>query len=177
MSIPAATSVHAIAAEKLRTMFSRSTVQQGESGGSESAALSHVYFGATPNLENQTAYPRPFWIIGLTDDVRHRLVAGGGQNQLRPSGSLVFFGIRNTPNIYITGADCDYSAAEIDHMNFFGGVLDDVAALAGDDDNLSVTEIVTRDFAEVDAKFWDQLGRFYFISGVIQWGDELPGRM
>lgn len=170
-------SINTQAAQSLRTMFSLSTTLQGEAGGSSSSALSHVYFGATPNLDDQTTYPRPLLIIGFTEDYRQRMIAGGGQNQLRPSGTLTYFGIRNTPSVYITGTDCDYSAAEVDHMNFFGAVLDDVAAIAGDNDNLSITEIINRDFAEVDAKFWDQLGRFYFCSGVIHWGDELRGRM
>ena len=164
MTIPTATSVNAIAAEKLREMFQASATQAASGGG--------VHFGATPRLDDQSAYPRPLWIVGLTDDFRYRMIAGGGQNQLRPSGTLAYFGIRNTPEVYINGTECDYSAAEIDHMNFFGAVLDEVAAMAGDDDRLSITDIVNHDFAEVDAKYWDQLGRFYFCSGVVSWGDE-----
>ena len=166
MTIPTATSVAAIAAEKLREMFLESATMKAAGGG--------VYFGATPKLEDQAAYPRPFFIIGLTEDFRYHMIAGGSQNQLRPSGTLAFFGIRNTPSAYITGGDCDYSAADIDHMNFFGAVLDDVADMAGLDDNLIVTDIVNRDFAEVDAKYWDQLGRFYFCSGLVHWGDSSP---
>lgn len=172
MSIPAATSVNAQAAESLRTLFARSTTLQGECGGTEANALTHVYFGALPKLADQNAFPRPLIIIGLTEDFRWHMIAGGERNQLRPNGTLAYFGLRNTPTIYITGADCDYAAADIDHMNFFGGVLDDVAALAGWDDNLSVTDIVNRDFAEVDAKYWKELGRYYFASGLILWGDE-----
>lgn len=172
MTIPAATSNASIAAEKLRTMFSLSSTLQSECGGSASQALSHVYFGATPKLDDQTAYPRPLFIIGLTEDFRYHMIAGGSQNHLRPSGTLAFFGIRNTPAAYINGTDCDYSAAEIDHMNFFGSVLDDVSGLAGWDDNLSITDIVNHDFAEVDSKYWKELGRFYFCSGTVAWGDE-----
>jgi len=164
MTIPTATSVAAIAAEKLREMFLASATLTAAGGG--------VYFGATPKLDDQNAYPRPLFIIGLTEDFRYHMIAGGSQNQLRPAGTLAFFGIRNTPAVYINGSDCDYTAADIDHMNFFGAVLDDVAELAGVDDNLMVTDIINRDFAEVDAKYWDQLGRFYFVSGTIHWGDQ-----
>lgn len=170
MTIPVATSVAAMAAEKLREMFLASAAFAAGGGG--------VYFGATPQLEDQTAFPRPLFIIGLTEDFRYRMAAGGSQNQLRPSGTLAYFGVRNTPPQYITGDVCDYSAADIDHMNFFGTVLDEVAEQAGEDDNLIVTDIINRDFGEVDAKYWDQLGRFYFCSGIIHWGDQpLAGRV
>ena len=165
-------SVNTQAAQALRTMFARSATLQGEAGGSESSAATHVYFGATPKLDDQAAFPRPLIIIGLTEDFRYHQIAGGERNQMRPEGSLTFFGIRNTPASFIHGEDCDYSAAEINHMDFFGAVLDDVAGIAGWDDNLSVTDIHLKDFAEVDAKFWSQLGRFYFAGGVINWGDQ-----
>lgn len=165
-------SVNIQAAEKLREMFAQSSTLQSACGGSVNAAAAHVYFGATPKLDDQTAYPRPLIIIGLSEDFRYHMIAGGERNQMRPEGTLNFFGIRNTPSTYITGSDCDYTAAETDHMDFFGGVLDDIAAISGWDDNLSVTDIWMKDFAEVEAKFWQELGRFYFCGGVISWGDQ-----
>lgn len=162
-------SVNTLAAQSLQAMFARSATLQSEAGAS---AGTRVHFGATPNLSDQSAYPRPLVIIGFTEDYRQHMIAGGERNQLRSSGTLTFFGIRNTPSAYITGDSCDYSAAEVDHMNFFGSMLEDVAALSGWDDNLSVTDIALRDFAEVDAKHWKELGRFYIASGLVFWGDE-----
>jgi len=171
MAIPSPTSVNSIAVDQLRTLFARSATLQAETGGSEAAAKNHIYFGATPSIEDQSTFPRPLFVVGLTEDFRYHMIAGGERNQLRPHGTLAFYGIRNTPSQYVTANSCDYPAAEINHMNFFGGVLDDIAALAGWDDNLSVTDIEMKTFGEVEPSYWSELGRFYFCTGAIYWGD------
>lgn len=171
MAIPAATSINAIAAEQLRAMFAASSTFQSETGGAGLAA-DHVYFESIPDPMAGGVYPFPVIAIGFTEDYRQRLIAGGGQNQLRPSGTLTYSLMRKTPAAYID----NNAAAVMDFWNFAGGVLDDVAEMAADDDNLSIVEISNIDTFEADAKYWDTLGKFWIANGLVFWGDAFAGR-
>lgn len=171
MTIPAATSTFALAAEKLRTMFAASTTFQGEAGGATGAA-GHVYFESIPDPTAGAAYPFPIVSIGFTENYRQRIIAGGEQNQLRPSGVLTYSIMRKTPATYIN----ENAAAVIDFWNFTGNVLDEVAALAGWDDNLSIVAIDNVDSFEADAKYWDTLGKFWIANGLVYWGDAFSDR-
>lgn len=167
-----ATSPQGIAGEKLKRMFSLSTTFQFEAGGSPAVAESHIYFGTVPDLQNQSAYPRPLIVLGFEDGIFH-LIGGGDQNQLRQGGLLRYWIIRNT-------AIADPSAAELDAIEFFSNVLTQVSEMSNADDtgspfgesHLSIVRIDNDDFGLCPEDLWTTLGKFYGISGVVIWGDE-----
>ncbi|MBK8916467.1 MAG: hypothetical protein IPM64_18020 [Phycisphaerales bacterium] len=168
-----ATNVAAIAAEKLRQMVAASATFQTATGTStRTAALTRVHARnvlGTPN--------RPVAIVSMGDSLHFRLIGGGAQNYLRPSGSLFLFLAIDTPPEHFQ----DQVSAEWHAWNFLSGVLEDVADLSAADDtsspftpaesHLSITDIEVVNWGGTREEDWESLGRFYHAAVRVQWGD------
>lgn len=156
----AATSIDGIVLEKLETTFLASATFAAEATGSN-----HIHFGDVVDFANQAVTPRPLVLLMIDDD-NAPLIAGGDQNFLRNHGRVQFKVFRNNP----TGLN--QKDTYLDQLDFVSKVLQEVAAQAGDDDNLGITRIVLDVFGEAAEEYWETLGRFYETSGWIHWGDE-----
>lgn len=156
----AATSIDGIVLEKLQAMFLASATFAAEATSSN-----HIHFGDVENFPNQAVTPRPIVLLMLDDD-NAPLIAGGDQNFLRNHGRIQFKIFRNNPT---SGTQ---KAIYLNQLDFVSNVLAEVAAQAGDNDNLGITRIVLDVFGEAAEEFWVTLGRFYETGGWIHWGDE-----
>lgn len=150
-------------ASLLRAMVAASATFQTAVGAS-SATL------ALPHVLLRDALPgdrRPYCTINPGQKHGYSLVAGGAQNQLRPHGSLfLFLTIDTPPEHYLDRTQADYYAA-----NFFGQVIDNVMAVAGADNSLSITGSELLGWDETPEDDWNSLGRFYYAYYHIEWGD------
>ena len=70
--------------------------------------------------------PRPCATVNV-ESMGYRLIAGGGQNHLRPYGTLFLWLAQDVLEEHYN----DDNASMLRFANFAGGVLDDVMALAG----------------------------------------------
>lgn len=166
MPIPSATSITALAAEKLREMFAASATFQGEAGGS-SAASSHIYFESIPD-PSASAFPFPVVVIGFTQVYRRFRI--NADDDFRQNGWLSFSIMRKTDSAYYS----DNASALMDIWNFAGNVIDDVTLLARSDSSIAeplrIQEMVTTDVYEAEAK-WDSSLKFWICEGLVYWGD------
>ena len=159
----------AIPAERLREIVSQSATFQTEGGFADAAAAKDRIF-----FKDATGDVDPPWAVISTGVVLDlSLVAGGFQNWLRPSGDLVLLLAKRTnPDFYE-----DLIQADWDASNLIGGVMIDIAILAGKDledgsGDLAITSISLIGFGENDEQSHEGLGRFYLGAVRIGWGDE-----
>lgn len=150
------------AADALRRMIALSATFQAAGG-----SLDDVYY-----TEQAFATPRPWAIVTPGEQMAWRLDSGGAQNYFRPAGSMFVLLAIDTPADYFS----DQVAAEHFAGNYFGGVLDDVAAVAAADDPdgnplLAITAIDLVWMAENDEREHADAGRFYLAGFNVQWGD------
>lgn len=163
-----------MALEKLRKMIASSLTFQAETGGSVSAAETHVYYGSVAQLGNQAAYPRPLAMIGLADRL-DRLISGGNQNVLRESGAIWLTMIRN-----ISGT-LDTNAEYLAQLEWMSKVLKEVADLSGSDDasspyttpesHLSIVRIDNDAFGLVEMALGTTMVQFFGLDTTVWWGD------
>ena len=111
--------------------------------------------------------PRPVAVIQPSDQATFRLIAGGAGNWLRPSGSVLLYMAIDVPD-ELQG---DQVRLEWYVLDFFGGVIQEVANQAGVDDLLSITQIQLVTFGPPDETDVPALGSFYFSVWNIAWGD------
>lgn len=120
----------------------------------------------------------PFAIVAQDDIHELSLIAGGGQNYFVHGGEL-FLGLYiSTPREYYS----DNILAETYADNFFGPVIDEVAALANADDPTAADRVVADEghldirgitrmvFTETDEQKWKTLGRFWVGYYKVTWG-------
>lgn len=161
----------ALAAQKLRRMVSLSATFQSATGtltDTDAAAFVLEKLAGAQTV-------RPYAVVSFDEHYGHKLIAGGVQNQLRPFGSLLLYLTRDTDVNYYDDAISAGNTA----MNFFGGVLDDVVALAAADDpgsadgtsHLAVTNTEMIDFNETAPETWNSLGRWFYGVFRVDWGD------
>lgn len=106
----------------------------------------------------------PLAIVGFGDAYILERTALGGANFLRDSGVLSLSLEDLTPVPY--AEDC--GAAMLDFTNWVGGVLEDILALSGVEDHLSITRI------EVDRpqRSYPEKGRdrdFHYVDSKVHW--------
>lgn len=153
----------------LRRMGSLSaTFQAVTESASAAEALTHIFLKEAEGTE-----PRPCMVIS-TDGGRFHQIAGGDQNQLRPSGVLfVWLGL-DVP------VDLSQSDAALMMANFHGGVGDDIAALSGvdqtadsvvPDSHLAITSMHDIPPSEAPRQFWNPGTRLMWSAWLVQWGD------
>lgn len=135
-------------------------------GNVVNTAAAHVVFNDI-SLEEA----RPVAVINTPAHV-HDLAAGGSRNHLRPSGELTLY--------LAIDADGDGQQAELDAKTFFGGVVDDIAALSGMDQTADTTvtcshlpiKSITQDgFTRIPLNDRGSFGDFYFAIYRLAWGD------
>lgn len=153
----------------LRRMGSLSATFQAAIGGNTAAlALTRIFLKEADGKE-----PRPCMVIS-TDGGAWQQVAGGSQNQLRPSGVL-FVWLAMDLDIGLSPSD-----AMLEYANFHGGVGDDLAALSGQDQtadstvpesHLAITRMHDIPPSEAPKEFWPAGKRFMWSAWIIQWGD------
>lgn len=174
MALVTATHPMAKALVKARKMVALSSEFQAQTGSSDvDEAHQHVY---TKDVFGE-ATPRPAAVVSVGDSLRYGQVGGGSWNYMRKAGNIGLFLVRDTPKRYHT----DQNAAEVDAWNFFGQVLDDVADLSAKQDDTSefdpkeshlpITRIDVTNFGENDEEDWPSVGRFFFLSAILEWGD------
>lgn len=118
---------------------------------------------------------RPYAVLSSGQSHNYKLIAGGGQNVLRPDGSLGLYLAKDTPDEF----KADPVTAEFDASSFFGLVIDEIAARAGADDpeaadgtsHLPITSISLQHFDESPEEYWNSFGRFWFAVYLVEWGD------
>lgn len=167
--IPAGT--FALAAQKLQRMVASSpTWQAAIAAANLDIAQANVFL---KNVIGQA--PRPFAIVSPGQQHGYKLIAGGFQNVLRPSGSLFLYLAQDTS----PAGQQDIVQAEFEAANFFGQVIDDLAALAGADDpsspdgssHLALVSIDLETFSAVPEEQWPTLGQWYYAGYSVGWGD------
>lgn len=168
-SIPVPSGSFAEPAEKLRKMVALSdTFRMLTDTSSLAQALERVFL-----RESRDTDVRPFAVITTGEQHSYRLIGGGEQNWLRPSGSLLMFVEMDTPVAYQN----DVTQADLWASTLFGRIADDVAALAGQDDrtgetsHLSITGMQLVEFMETPEEHWKSLGRYFYAVYSVQWGD------
>lgn len=118
----------------LRTMLAASTTfQTFVAAGSADDALEKIFLFElfTRDRENSLDGRRPFAVLGLGPSFAEQ-VAGGGQNYLRDAGALWVYLTANHD-----GAE-DCSGSGLAFAAAAGGILGDLAGVAGVDDQLSI---------------------------------------
>lgn len=155
----------------LRRMVAKSATFRAAVGASTTAeALEHIYVKEVDDTER-----RPCAVI-CTEGTRYQVIAGGSQVQLRADGEVFLYLTMDTPEAYFD----DPTNAFLHFANFFGGVIDDVAALSGadqtedstfPDSDLSITGIRDLPCMECPREMWASLGRYWLGAWVISWGD------
>jgi hypothetical protein len=131
------TSTLAIAKEKLKQLVVASPAFLARCKAANSAdAMARVY-KTYLRLPGGSAFDgaRPFAVVEHWPMLEYDLFAGGAQNYLEPEGAL---------GLYLTDNDQyldDPDASGTDADNFAGGVIDDLAAAAAVNDNLSITKL------------------------------------
>jgi len=121
-----------------------------------------------PALENPdpALWPelRPFAVV-MAKGLSFELAAGGGQNYLRPTGTLT---------VLVVDTDrqpASLKESQIDFENFVGQVMADVAAASAQGENLSITRITQTEPAMVtDLKDRPAAGLFWTAGFEITWG-------
>lgn len=155
----------------LRRMVSvSSTFQTAVGVATSTLALDHIYLH-----EALSPSARPCAVINELG-TSFQLIAGGGQNQLRPRGDLFLWLARDTPANYYDDPD----NALLDYMNFAGGVIDDIVNISGADQTadssvpesqLAITAVSLEDASETPREVWKGPGRFWWSAWRITWGD------
>lgn len=153
----------------LRRMVALSATFQAATGAANAAeALTHVFLKEAEGTEL-----RPCAVIS-TDGGAWHSVAGGQQNQLRSSGVLfMWLGLD-------VEVDLSLDDAVLTHANFHGGVADDIAALAGQDQtadavvpgsHLLITGMHDIPPSEAPKEYWTPGKRLMWSAWLIRWGD------
>ena len=172
-----ATRTLSIVLAKLRRMVALSAAFQaalGISGGTaeQRAALAAERVFLKSHVPDRE---QPFAVVSMGDSLDYQLVAGGDMNHLRPSGSVFLYLRRMTSPLYLE----DRVSAEIDAWDFFSGVIEDVAAIAGADDansefgesHLSIIQMGLVGWGENPQEEWASSGRYYEAGILVNWGD------
>ena len=120
--------------------------------------------------------PRPCATVNV-ESMGYRLIAGGGQNHLRPYGTLFLWLAQDVLEEHYN----DDNASMLRFANFAGGVLDDVMALAGADQtadtlvpesHLAITNPQGLMMAMNPEEEWATIPKFWWAGFAISWGDE-----
>lgn len=156
---------------KLRRMVALSpTFQAACTTANYATAWRNTYFKEAAGTEL-----RPCAVVNH-EDLSYRLIAGGSQNHLRAQGTMFLWLARN-----VAPADLNDPAEALNHFaDFFGAVMDEVAALAGvdqtadatvPDSHLTITGIQGLLIAMNDQSEWATLGQFCWGAAAVSWGD------
>ena len=163
----------AIAVAKLRKMVAASAAFQAAVGAVDAtAALERVYLRDVRG----TNTARPYAIVSMGDKFGFQIDSGGDQNYLRPSGSLGLYLAIDTPE----AVQDDSVESEFQAWNFLSPVIRQIAELSNKDDptsdfgqsHLGITAIATETWGQTLREQWQTLGRYYFLSATIVWGDD-----
>ncbi len=134
-------------------------------------AREHIFMKDTEGTER-----RPCAVI-TSQGTSFRLLAGGGQNQLRSSGTVFLW--------LAADSDPDDENNNVDgclrFANIHGKIGDELAALSNVDQtadttvpnsHLSITSMTDIAPNETPPELWDSYGRFWWSAWIIEWGDE-----
>jgi hypothetical protein len=119
--------------------------------------------------------PRPCATVNHTDQ-SYRLIAGGGQNYLRPRGGLMLWVGQDILEEHYD----DNNASMLRFSNFFGGIIEDVINLSGadqtadtlvPDSHLAITGSTSLMMSINPEEEWATIGRFWWGGVVFEWGD------
>jgi hypothetical protein len=159
-------------AQQLRQMLAESSTWQTALGVSTpAAALGKIAFR---DISGERS--RPHCVITPGTQHTWELIAGGGQNYLRPRGSLfVYLAADTPPQYWADQVEAEYWAASL-----FGSIIDDIAALAAADSSdpeaelshLSLVRINLLQLDESPESLWASVGRFWWCAYQVDWGDQ-----
>lgn len=117
---------------------------------------------------------RPFAILATGNHHGWQEVAGGQQNFLLPTGAILLRLEINADSGYLADTASDRMNAFYAAANFCGNVLAEVAALAGQDAYLSITEIVLVAPLQENPRDEWQSERFWSVTVAVLWGNIEP---
>ena len=161
-----ATSALAISKQKLISAISNSASFQTARGvAAAQDALPAIYLAAKfAKDEKEFASLRPFAVVGTHAELGYDRDSGGTKNYLVASGAVYF---------YLTANDADPTNpgdASIVWDNFLGGVIEDLEALAGLDDNLSIREMALEGYGHSDEDDVKAQQPFWYALVRVEWG-------
>lgn len=162
----AASSALALSKAKLRAALSLSATFQAARGvGNAADALESIYLAAKfAKDEREFASLRPFAVVGTHAELGYDRDSGGTKNYLVASGAVYF---------YLTANDADPTNpgdASIEWDNLLGGVMEDLEALAGLDDNLSIRQMAIEGYGHSDEDGNRAQQPFWFALVRVEWG-------
>ena len=118
---------------------------------------------------------RPYATIEPGPRHEFNLIAGGQQNDLRPSGSLFLYLARDSS---IPTSD-DLIESAFENASVFGQIIDEIACKAAGEDPLDaefsylpIVRIQMLAFDETPQECWQSLGRYWYAAYNVEWGDE-----
>ena len=161
-----ATSTLALSKQKLITAISNSPAfQAARSVASAAAALPAIYLAAClAKDEKQFASLRPFAVVGTHAELVYEQDSGGTKNYLVAGGAVYF---------YLTANDLDPSNpadASIAWDNLLGGVIEDLEAIAGLDDNLAIRQMALEGYGHSDEDNRAAQQPFWYALVRVEWG-------
>lgn len=163
MSFPVPKGTLSLPVTQLRTMVSLSQEFQAQTNSENAAdALKNIAITRV----GEESRPRPFACVLLGDSHNFRMIAGGTGNLLIPDGNVGLYLTKNTNPLY----KFDLDAATLDAANFFGTVIDEVVALAGEESHLSITGVTLALFGDSGDEEQHSIGDFFFAVYLMAWG-------